>query len=151
MKLGQRSQRMTRVMQQWMQRAIVYTGSFLAILEWVSLTSIAEDRLSPHVMRPPDAMLERLERSRPKQEATDANPPSAHLHQSDAVVFAKKLVRKELGRSYDDYDLGTTVFDPMTKFWSVTFIHRASRHPSDACLLVLLNDENRVGSIRPCS
>lgn len=96
-------------------------------------------------------MLERLERPRPEQDAAVLVPPPARLRQSEVVVLAKSLARQELGRLYADYDLGTTVFDPMTKFWSVTFIHRASRHPSDACLLVLLNDESRVGSIRTCS
>ncbi len=151
MSLGRRGQKRTQVMPQWMLRAIVSTGSLLAILEWTSLTPTAEDRLSSHVMRPPDTRIDPLERPRPEQEAPTSVSTSARLRQSDVVALAKTLARKELGRSYDDYDLRAPVFDPMTQFWSVTFVRSASHRVSEACLLVLINDESREATSRPCS
>ena len=96
-------------------------------------------------------MIERLERPRPEQGAATPVPSSARLHQSDVVALARTLAGNELGKSYEDHDLRDALFDPMTKSWSVRFIRRASHRASETCLLVLINDESRVATTRPCS
>ncbi|MFO0707066.1 MAG: hypothetical protein U0412_09450 [Nitrospira sp.] len=99
--------------------------------------------------RPLDIPSERLERPRPEQDRLPESTP--RLTQSEVIALAKKAAKKELGKTFSDYDVKSVLYEPSASLWSVTFELAPPRRPSDGCLLVLVHDPDRSTEARRCS
>jgi hypothetical protein len=102
------------------------------------------------IARPLDVPSERLERPRPEQDRFYRSQPTASLRQTDVIALAKSAAKKELGKSFDDYELKAVVFDPTAKIWSVTFDPKPPRRSSEACVIVLVRDDTKDTDVRRC-
>ena len=124
---------------------IVSLSGLFVVSSWAG-----ERGINPQLQRPLDIPTERLERSRPEQDRPVSVQP-ANLRQTNAIALAKAAAKKELGKSFDDYELKAVVFDPTEKIWSVTFDPKQPRHSSEACVIVFVRDDTKGTELRHCS
>ena len=103
------------------------------------------------IARPIDIPTERLERPRPEQERAQRNQQKPVLQHAEVIGLAKVAATKELGKSFDDYEVKAVVFDPATSTWSVTFDPKPPRRSSEGCLIVFVRDETKDTDLARCS
>jgi hypothetical protein len=115
-----------------------------------SLGAAGELAGSPHLSRPPDISTERLDRPRPEQDRPGSGQAQAALTQTQVIALAKAAARKELGKSYDEYELKTVVFDPTATLWSVTFDAKPPRRSAEFCVVMLVRDDTKNTEVRRC-
>ncbi len=111
---------------------------------WFALGAAGEQGGAPHLSRPPDIPIERLDRPRPEQDRP-------MLGQSEAVALAKAAAKQELGSSFDVYALKAAVFDSTGNFWSITFSPKQGHILSARCLVVFVHADTRATDVRRCS
>lgn len=116
----------------------------------ISLSMAGKRDMLPQLSRPPDIPTERLERPRPEQDRSVSGQPKAGLRQADVIALAKAAAKKELGKSFDDYELKAVVFDPTASTWSVTFDPKPPRRSSEACVIVLVRDDTKDTDLTRC-
>jgi hypothetical protein len=110
---------------------------------WFALGVAGGQGVAPHLSRPPDIPIERLDRPRPEQDR-------AMLRQSEAVALAKAAAKQELGHSFDEYEVKAAVFDSAGNSWSVTFSPKQVRVPSAGCVVVFVHADTRATDVRRC-
>ena len=103
------------------------------------------------VARPIDIPTERLERPRPEQDRAQRSRQKPVLRHADVIGLAKVAAKKELGKSFDDYELKAVVFDPSTNTWSVTFDPKPPRRSSEGCLIMFVRDDTKDTDLARCS
>lgn len=128
--------------------AAVFAGSMEGS-EALVIAGESEGQLQ--LARPLDVPSERLERPRPEQDRLSRNQPTAALQQAEVLTLAKAAAKKELGKSFDEYELKAVVFDPTVKTWSVTFDPKPTRRSSEACVVVLVRDDTKTTDLIRCS
>lgn len=111
---------------------------------WGALSEAGEQGVAPHLSRPPDIPIERLDRPRPEQDRP-------MLRQSEAVALAKATATQELGSLFDEYELKAAVFDSSGNYWSITFSPKQVRVPSAGCVVVFVHADTRGTEVRRCS
>lgn len=117
----------------------------ISVVVWCGSLGVAGERgVPPHLSRPPDISTERLDHPRPEQDRS-------MLRQSEAVALANAAAKRELGRSFDEYELTAAVFDPTGNSWSVTFRPKQPRVPSEGCVVVFVHADTSATDIRRCS
>ena len=108
-----------------------------------------EHGVPPHVTRPPDIVTERLERPRPEQDRIgERHKPE--LRQAEAIGIGQSAAKKELGPSFDEYELNVAVYNPATDTWSVTFDPKPPHDPIGVCVIVLVRDDTKETDIHRC-
>ncbi len=137
-------------------RAIVARTVGIAVLGCaVGLSQSLSEAGAPEtyiqIARPIDIPTERLERPRPEQDRAQRNQQKPALRHADVIGLAKVAAKKELGKSFDDYELKAVVFDPTTNTWSVTFDPKPPRRFSEGCLIVFVRDETKDTDLARCS
>ena len=70
--------------------------------------------------------------------------------QTEVVRLAKSAANKEKGRTLDDYDLKSVIFDPNNREWTVSFDSKPPRRASAECLLVIVKDDTRETNVLRC-
>jgi hypothetical protein len=116
-----------------------------------SLSIAGEPDMSPHLSRPPDIATERLDRPRPEPDRFNSSQSGSRLRQAEAIALAKAAAKQQLGKSFDEYDVKSVVFDPTEKVWSITFDSKQSRRSSETCLIVFVRDETKGTELHRCS
>jgi hypothetical protein len=111
---------------------------------WFALGAAGEQGAAPHLSRPSDIPIERLDRPRPEQDRP-------MLRQSEAVALAKAAAKQELGGSFDVYALKAAVFDSTGNFWSITFSPKQGHNLSAGCVVVVVHADTRATEVRRCS
>jgi hypothetical protein len=74
----------------------------------------------------------------------------ATLLQAEVVRLAKNAAKKEKGKTVDEYDLNSVIFDPQSREWTVSFNSRSSSRSSEKCLLVIVRDDTRETKVLRC-
>lgn len=109
-----------------------------------------EQPLSQHLSRPLDIPTERLDRPQPEHKRFRNDRAQAALKEAEVVALAKAAARKELGKSYHEYELKAVAFDPSAVLWAVTFDAKLPRRSTDSCVIVSVRDDTKDTQIRPC-
>lgn len=117
----------------------------------ISVGTAGEREMYTQLARPPDIATERLERPRPEPDRLSSGRPKANLRQAEVIALAKAAATKELGQSFDGFELKAVVFDPTAKIWSVTFDPKPPRRSSEACVIVLVRDDTKDTDLSRCS
>lgn len=107
----------------------------------------------PHALqntRPPDALVERLERPRPEQDSERQGALQAQLTQREVVRLAQRAAKQTVGTSYEEYRLKRVMFDQEERLWFVTFTQGTSAVSPAGCLVVVVHDGNRETQSKPC-
>jgi hypothetical protein len=133
----------------WMTVLISTVIASLSGLSAVS-SGAGERGINLQLQRPLDIPTERLERPRPEQDRPVGVQPT-NLRQTNAIALAKAAAKKELGKSYDDYELKAVVFDATEKIWSVTFDPKQPRRSSESCIIVFVHDDTKDTELQHCS
>jgi hypothetical protein len=130
----------------------VLVGMIIVSLSGLSAVSsgAGERGINPQLQRPLDIPTERLERPRSEQDRP-VSVQQTNLRQTNVIALAKAAAKKELGKSYDDYELKAVVFDATEKIWSVTFDPKQPRHSSEACVIIFVHDDTKDTKLRHCS
>lgn len=99
--------------------------------------------------RSPDVPIERLDRPLRDTDRPQKDQQGGRLTQADAIKAAKAELKEEVGKSFRDYRVRSTLFDPEKKEWSITFDPPpASSAPG--CITVFVDDDTRETMLVRC-
>ena len=100
--------------------------------------------------RPPGVPLERFHRPVRETDRPQAPKRLSVLTQTEAIAIAKIAAKKELGTTFQRYEVRSVFFDPTRREWSVSFDLPSRQRNATSCVTVFVHDETRTPDVLRC-
>jgi hypothetical protein len=89
---------------------------------------------------------------RPLRETERPSEPKrlSVLTQTETITIAKIAAKKELGTTFQQYEVRSVFFDPTKREWSVSFDLPSRQRSATSCVTVFVHDETRTPDVLRC-
>lgn len=105
--------------------------------------------LQQFLHRSPDVPIERLDRPLRDSDRPQKELQGGRLTQAEAIKAAKTELKEEIGKSFREYRVKSTLFDPEKREWSITFDPPPAA-TTLGCITVFVDDETRETMLVRC-